>query len=56
MSYFAFCATFGTRIDEALRREQRRRGASPFELIRLKKLKLRAKDLMRRLAQIPQHG
>ena len=44
------------RIDEALRREQRRRGASPFELIRLKKLKLRAKDLMRRLAQIPQHS
>ena len=37
------------RIDEQLRREQRRRGASPFVVMRLKKLKLRAKDLMQRL-------
>lgn len=49
------------RIDEELRREQRRRGASPFVLMRLKKLKLRIKDLMQRLSrsqppQAPQHG
>ena len=49
------------RIDEQLRREQRRRGASPFVVMRLKKLKLRAKDLMQRLIhsqppQSPQHG
>ena len=49
------------RIDEQLRREQRRRGASPFLLMRLKKLKLRAKDLMQRLSRsqpprTPQHG
>lgn len=44
------------RIDEQLRREQRRRGASPFLLMRLKKLKLRAKDLMQRLSRSPQHG
>lgn len=54
------------RIDEQLRREQRRRGASPFVLMRLKKLKLRAKDLMQRLTlpraahsqppRTPQHG
>ena len=39
------------RIDEQLRREQSRRGASPFLVMRLKKLKLRAKDLMQRLSQ-----
>ena len=54
------------RIDEQMRREQRRRGASPFVLMRLKKLKLRAKDLMQRLShpqsprsqppRSPQHG
>ena len=44
------------RIDEQLRREQRRRGASPFPLMRLKKLKLRAKDLMQRLSRSPQQG
>ena len=44
------------RIDEQLRREQRRRGASPFLLMRLKKLKLRAKDLMQRQSRSPQHG
>ena len=44
------------RIDEELRREQCRRGVSPFTLMRLKKLKLRAKDLMLRLKRAPQHG
>ena len=44
------------RIDEQLRREQRRRGASPFLLMRLKKLKLRAKDLIQRLTRSPQHS
>ena len=44
------------RIDEQLRREQRRRGASPFLLMRLKKLKLRAKDLMQRQSRSPQYG
>ena len=49
------------RIDELLRREQRRRSASPFVLMRLKKLKLRAKDLMQRLSrsqppQSPRHS
>ena len=39
------------RIDEQLRREQGRRGASPFLVMRLKKLKLRAKDLMQRMSQ-----
>ena len=38
------------RIDEQLRREQNRRGASPFLVMRLKKLKLRAKDLIHRLS------
>ena len=44
------------RIDEQLRREQRRRSASPFVVMRLKKLKLRAKDLMQRLSRSPQHN
>ncbi|MEO5577487.1 MAG: DUF465 domain-containing protein [Sphingomicrobium sp.] len=44
------------RIDELLRREQRRRGVSPFVLIRLKKLKLRAKDLIQRLVRSRQHS
>ena len=44
------------RIDEALRREQRRRGVSPFVLMRLKKMKLRAKDLIHRRGRTPQHG
>ena len=44
------------RIDEQLRREQRRRGVSPFVLIRLKKLKLRAKDMIQRLMRSPQHS
>ncbi len=32
------------RIDAQLRREQRRQGASPFVIMRLKKLKLAVKD------------
>ena len=44
------------RIDEQLRREQCRRGASPFLVMRLKKLKLRAKDLMQRLNRAPQRS
>ena len=44
------------RIDEQLRREQTRRGASPFLVMRLKKLKLRAKDLMQRLSQSRRHS
>ena len=44
------------RIDEQLRREQHRRGASPFLMMRLKKLKLRAKDLMQRLSRSRQHS
>ena len=44
------------RIDDALRLEQRRPAASPFALMRLKKMKLRAKDLIARVTRIPQHG
>ena len=49
------------RIDDTLRREQRRRAVSPFVLIRLKKMKLRVKDLMQRLSRsqpprTPKHG
>lgn len=44
------------RIDAALRQEQRSPAASPFALMRLKKMKLRAKDLIQRLARTPQHG
>lgn len=36
------------RIDRLLQLEQRRRWSDPFRLIRLKKLKLRIKDLIRR--------
>ena len=42
------------RIDETLRREQRRRGVSPFVLMRLKKMRLRVKDLIHRLRRAPQ--
>ena len=44
------------RIDDALRLEQRRPAASPFALMRLKKMKLRAKDLIKRLSRSPQNG
>ncbi|MBC7985330.1 MAG: YdcH family protein [Sphingomonadaceae bacterium] len=42
------------RIDETLRREQRRRGVSPFVLMRLKKMRLRVKDLIHRQRRAPQ--
>ncbi|MBL0767358.1 DUF465 domain-containing protein [Sphingopyxis sp. XHP0097] len=42
------------RLDEAVRREARRRGGDPFRLLRLKKLKLAVRDrlsaIMRRRA------
>ena len=41
------------RIDDALRREQRRLLPDPFATQRLKKLKLRAKDLMHRIVRSP---
>ena len=44
------------RIDDILRREQRRRGASPFVVMRLKKLKLRAKDLIQQLVRSRQQN
>ena len=39
------------RIDDALRSEQRRRWPDAFEVMRLKRLKLRAKDLIHRFAR-----
>lgn len=39
------------RIDDQLRREQRSRFPDGLRLIRLKKLKLRAKDLIHRLTR-----
>nr|WP_294850464.1 DUF465 domain-containing protein [uncultured Sphingomonas sp.] len=41
------------RIDDALRHEQRRRFPDGIEMVRLKKLKLRAKDLMHKLTRRP---
>ena len=41
------------RIDEALRIEQRRRWKDPFHIARLKKLKLRVKDLLHRASLHP---
>lgn len=41
------------RIDEELRQEQRRRWRDPFRIMRLKRLKLRAKDLIHRLTLRP---
>jgi uncharacterized protein YdcH (DUF465 family) len=38
------------RIDRLLQIEQRRRWSDPFRLMRLKKLKLRVKDLIHRVA------
>ena len=43
------------RIDHALRAEQRRRLPDLFQLMRLKRLKLRAKDLIARLSLTPRH-
>jgi uncharacterized protein len=41
-------------LDEALRLAQRRRAADPFEIARLKKLKLAIKDRIARLLRRPQ--
>lgn len=41
------------RLDEALRRLQARRWPDPFEVARLKKLKLAAKDRLLRMASRP---
>jgi uncharacterized protein YdcH (DUF465 family) len=41
------------RLDERLRNLQRRRFADPFELARLKKLKLAIKDRLARLIRKP---
>ncbi|RST32031.1 DUF465 domain-containing protein [Sphingomonas ginkgonis] len=41
------------RIDAALRSEQRRRWQDPFQVARLKKLKLRVKDLIHRTSLQP---
>lgn len=41
------------RIDEELRQEQGRRWRDPFRIMRLKRLKLRAKDLIHRLTLKP---
>lgn len=44
------------RIDELIRRERRRRLPDLFELMRLKKLKLRAKDLIQRHLLAPRRA
>ena len=44
------------RIDRALDDARQRRSVSSLELVRLKKLKLRAKDLMHRLTRTRQLG
>lgn len=41
------------KLDEALRHAQRRRFADPFEIRRLKKLKLMIKDRLARMARFP---
>ena len=42
------------KLDEALRLAQRRMARDPFEIVRLKKLKLVIKDRMMRLLRRPQ--
>jgi hypothetical protein len=41
-------------LDEALRAAQRQRAADPFEIVRLKKLKLVIKDRLARLLRQPE--
>lgn len=41
------------RIDDALRREQKRRFPDLFRMMTLKKLKLRTKDMIHRLTRTP---
>ena len=41
------------KLDELLRRAQGRRHADPFEIARLKKLKLSLKDRLARLVRLP---
>lgn len=43
------------RIDEELRLAQHRRQPDPIEVVRLKKLKLRVKDLIHRFTRSPAH-
>lgn len=44
------------RIDDALRREQKRRFPDLFRTMKLKKLKLRTKDLIHRLYRSPRRA
>jgi uncharacterized protein len=44
------------KLDELLRRSQARRFADPFEIARLKKLKLAIKDRLARFARSPAPG
>lgn len=44
------------RIDEALRLAQHRREPDQIEIVRLKKLKLRVKDLIHRFTRSPAHA
>src|SRR3546814_1330555 len=44
------------RLDDAVRREARRRGGDPFRVLRLKKLKLAVKDRLASLMRRPVHA
>jgi len=44
------------KLDDALRRLQSRRFVDPFEVLRLKKLKLAIKDRLARLSRSPATG
>ena len=44
------------RVDDALRDAQRRRWVDPFEIVRLKKLKLALQGRLARLARRQAHG
>jgi len=44
------------RVDDALRDAQRRRWVDPFEIVRLKKLKLALTDRLARLSRRQAHG